>query len=77
MAYVKVKLVAEGQTYDAEVDENANPAALVRSFVKQLPELPDDNYRIAFVDTLKIRDGAKIELVRVKPPEPGRILRKR
>jgi len=74
MAYVKVRLVVGGQTYNAEIDETADPAALLRSFAKQLPKLADSNYRIALVDTVKIREGSTIELVRVEPPEPARIL---
>ena len=76
MAYIKVKLIVEGKTYDAEVDEEANPAALIRSFIKQLDGIPKDtNYRIAFVDSMQLREGATIELVRVNPPEPGRIIK--
>ena len=74
MKYVKIKLVAEGKSYNVEVDENADPRMLAKGLTKKLGLSQDYKYRVHLVGSLKIHEGATLKLVRVEPDELFRFL---
>lgn len=76
MAYVKIKLIFNGDYYDAEVDPERNPVVLAESLAKELT-LPDGKYRIALIDSSSIRAGATVELIALSPSNPVRNVKKR
>ena len=69
MAFVEVRLVVHDKTYSVEVDEDANPQALVKGFVNRLSLPKQQEYRLHLVDALKIHEGATLSLVEVKPED--------
>jgi hypothetical protein len=74
MAYVKVILIAEGQSYTVEVDENADPKKLARGFAQKLGK-PSEEYRISLVGALRIQEGATLRLERIEDNELFRNLK--
>jgi hypothetical protein len=74
MAYVKVKLIAGGKSYDVEVDEDADPQMLAEGFTKKLGLPEKDKYRVHLVGALKIHEGATLRLIKVEPDELFRFL---
>jgi len=74
MAYVKVRLLIEDKSYAVDVDENADPRKLARGFVKKLG-LPEDEYRVSLVGSLRIHEGATMRLERIEDDELFRNLK--
>lgn len=74
MAYIKIKLIAGGKSYDVEVDEDADPRLLAQGFAEKLGLSQDYKYRVHLVNALRIHEGATLKLVRVEPDELFRFL---
>jgi hypothetical protein len=74
MPYVRVKLIASGAIYNAEVDPEIDPKTIAVSLAEDLGLPKGGNYRIALIDTSAIREGATLELITATPAKPGRII---
>lgn len=69
MAFVKVTLLVKEKSYTVEIDENADPQALIQGFVEQLNLPRHSKYRLHLVNTFKLHPGAILTLVEVKPQD--------
>ena len=69
MAFVRVYLLVNEESYSVEVDENASPQALVQGFVDSLGLPKDKQYKLHLVNALRIHEGATLALVEVQPQD--------
>ncbi len=72
MGFVNVHITYKGKTYEAELDDEVEPADLARMFAEDINAMPSDNkkaeFRFAILKGRGIAEGSHLELEQL----PGR-----